>query len=139
MLTARWDALLARGRAMAEALMVDDCAVLRKIGSAVDDDTGAEVDEFATVYTGPCRLRMNTVTGGSASRQVGEQTVTTTRIEWQAPWHVDYVEVDDRVVMLASQSPGLVQRAVQVTGPWLQTTSAACRYPCIESTIPETP
>jgi len=129
------DAEIAAGREIAESTMKDECAVLRKISSAPDPNTGAVVDEWATVYTGKCRLKMTAETGSPGS--VGEQPVTITRLEHQVPWDVDFLEVADRVVITASQSPDLPGKAVQVAAPWRQSTASSCRYPCNESTVPE--
>lgn len=46
------------GRNFAEAQMESTCTITRKTGTTVDA-TGANVDTFATVYTGKCRLRMD--------------------------------------------------------------------------------
>lgn len=47
--------VLARGRAMAEASMVDTCLIEQETGSTLVGAT--EVPTFSTVYTGPCRLQ----------------------------------------------------------------------------------
>jgi hypothetical protein len=44
------------GRKQAEALMESTCIITRKTGTTVDA-SGANVDVFATIYTGKCRLR----------------------------------------------------------------------------------
>lgn len=124
---------LARGRAIAEALMLDECAVLRKIGTTTDPDTGAVVPEYATVYTGRCRLKMTS--DAAMVREAGEQPVTLSRIQLQVPWTEDDLAVNDKVVITASQSVGNVGRTVKVTGPWVQSLAVMCRYPCVESTL----
>lgn len=124
-------------RADAEELMVDRCVILRPVGTGVDPDTGAEVEEFATLLLDQkCALQMTSDAG--IQREAGEQTITLSRIELKLPYTVDFLQVGDRVAMTASvDSPGLVARQLRIEGPWLQSTSVQCRYPCLESTIPE--
>lgn len=130
------DTEIAEGRAIAESTMDAECAVIRKLGTTTDPNTGAVVNEWATVYTGICALEMTSESG--LHREAGEQTVTLTRIQLKLPWTEDALQVGDRAVITASRrSPGNAGRAVQIDGPWVQSTAAACRYPCIESTVPE--
>lgn len=51
------------GRAAAEALMVDACAITRPLASAGQDETtGREVPATPTaIYTGPCRVQLENV------------------------------------------------------------------------------
>lgn len=129
---------LAEHRADAESLMVDACVVLRPVGTTIDQNTGAEVEEVATLLLDQkCALQMTSEAG--IQREAGEQTITLSRIELKLPYTVDFLQVGDRVAMTVSKdSPGLVGRQLRIEGPWLQSTSVQCRYPCIESTIPET-
>lgn len=55
------DALLARGRAAAERLMVDQCVIRRRTGSTTDPDTGQITPVYEDVYTGKCRLQQRDV------------------------------------------------------------------------------
>ena len=61
-------AVLARGRAAAEALMVDTCAIRRRTGETLDDTTGEVTATYDDVYSGRCRVQ-----------QAGTQTSTSVR------------------------------------------------------------
>ena len=47
------------GRVTAESLMESSCIITRKTGETVDA-SGANVSTFTTIYSGKCRLRMDT-------------------------------------------------------------------------------
>lgn len=51
--------VLARGRLMAEAGMIDTCTITRVTGSTLDTTTGVVTPTTMTVYSGPCRLQAN--------------------------------------------------------------------------------
>ncbi len=53
------ESLLARGRAAAEALMVDTCTIRRQGAGAVDDNTGVITPSRTVVYEGACRLQVD--------------------------------------------------------------------------------
>ncbi|KRD36811.1 hypothetical protein ASE27_10165 [Oerskovia sp. Root918] len=48
---------IARGRRMAERLMVDTCLVQRVVGETTNEETGAVEPLLETVYSGPCKLQ----------------------------------------------------------------------------------
>lgn len=64
------DAVLARGRAMAEALMTDACVIDAVTGSTTDPDSGEVADTYSPVYAGKCRVQQATATAGD--QRVGE-------------------------------------------------------------------
>lgn len=49
--------VLARGRAAAEAGMVDACTIVRVAGTTTDRDTGVVTETTTSVYSGACRLQ----------------------------------------------------------------------------------
>lgn len=51
---------IARGRRMAEKLMVDTCLVQRVIGETTNDETGVVEPILETVYSGRCKLQNQT-------------------------------------------------------------------------------
>ncbi len=51
---------IARGRRLAERLMVDTCVVQRVIGETTDDETGVVEPVLETVYSGRCKLQNQT-------------------------------------------------------------------------------
>ncbi|MFG1847780.1 DUF6093 family protein [Micromonospora carbonacea] len=64
---------LARGRAAAERLMVDECVVEAVTGSTTDPDTGEVVDTVEQVYAGRCRVQQASASAGET--RVGEADV----------------------------------------------------------------
>lgn len=98
--------VLARGRAAAEALMVDACAIQRVTGTTLDPDTGAETPTYMPVYAGRCRFQSRNLTG--ASPQAGQQRVDLYVLELQIPATVTGVAVNDVVTVTASVDPELV-------------------------------
>lgn len=109
------DALLARGRRAAEALMVDTCTIRRRTGEATNPESGVVTPTYSAVYTGKCRLQQPT--GQANERDVGEATILMLRFELQLPMSVVGVQADDVVQVTASQmDPDLVGREFAVRG-----------------------
>ncbi|MEU1240046.1 DUF6093 family protein [Micromonospora parva] len=107
------DAVLARGRAAAEALMVDQCVVRRDNGTTYDPETGYPTPNTTEVYAGKCRIQQQTASAGQ--RDVGEATVLLLRLEVQLPMSVVGVRVDDVVEVTASvHDPDLPGRRFRV-------------------------
>lgn len=92
---------LTRGRAAAEALMVDACVVTRVTGTTTDPDTGEVTATVATVYTGKCRMQQQ----ASIARpdDVGEAYVLQQPFVLQLPMvGSEGVQAGDRVQITAS-------------------------------------
>lgn len=49
--------VLSRGRAMAEAGMVDTCTIVRITQTSTNETSGAVTETTSTIYTGPCRVQ----------------------------------------------------------------------------------
>ncbi|WBB73237.1 DUF6093 family protein [Micromonospora sp. WMMD1128] len=93
------DALLARGRAAAEALLVDECVIRRPTGEGSDDD-GNVVVTYADVYAGRCRIQQ---TNAQATQEdAGEDFQLLLRLEVHVPMSVVGVETGDEVEVTAS-------------------------------------
>jgi hypothetical protein len=108
-------AVLERGRAMAEALMVDECVIRRRAGEATDDESGVVRPTYATVYAGPCRVQQPTAT--AQEQESGQAALLLVRFELQIPMSVVGVAADDEVRMTASvHDPDLVGRLFTVRG-----------------------
>lgn len=77
--------VLARGRAAAEALMVDACTIADTTSLITDDLTGQVVATRAPVYTGKCKVQ----TSGSGAlgdrTDVGEVALVVLRLELHLP------------------------------------------------------
>ncbi|WP_210887967.1 DUF6093 family protein [Micromonospora sp. C41] len=106
------DALLARGRAAAEALMVDACEVRRRTGEGSDDD-GNVVVTYEDVYEGRCRVQQRSTQ--AAQEDVGEDFQLMLRLEVHLPMSVVGLEAGDEVKVTASvHDPDLVGRVFLV-------------------------
>lgn len=102
-------ALLARGRRVAEALMVDECLIRRRTGETTDPHSGVITPTYATVYSGRCRVQQST--GTAQEEEAGEANILLVRFEVQIPMSVVGVQADDEVVITASaHDPDLVDR-----------------------------
>lgn len=124
---------LARGRALAEQLMVDACTITRVTGESTDDDTGAVTPTTATVYTGRCRVQQSQLGADSTPSDPGEAYVRLVAYEVQVPMSVDGVRVSDRIAITASvHDEDLVGRVFVVLGPSHKTHATARRLQCQE-------
>lgn len=102
-------AVLARGRAAAEALMVDTCTLRRRSGETTDPDTGEVTGTYTDVYDGPCRVQQAGTQAGA--EEPGEAYVLMLRLEVQLPMSVTGLEVGDEIEITASvHDPDLVGR-----------------------------
>ncbi|WP_432050309.1 DUF6093 family protein [Verrucosispora sp. NA02020] len=109
------DALLGRGRAMAERLMADECLIRRRTGEATDPTTGEVTPTYATVYEGRCRVQQPT----SAAREEtpGQAMLLMLRFELQVPIAATGIAADDEVLLTASaHDPDLLGREFVVRG-----------------------
>jgi hypothetical protein len=108
---------LARGRAAAEALMVDACTITRVTGETTNEDTGVVTPTTSTVYTGQCRIQQSQLGADSTPADPGEAYVRLVAFEVQLPMSVEGVRVQDVVTVTASaHDPDLVGRAFNVLG-----------------------
>jgi hypothetical protein len=92
--------VLARGRAAAEALMVDACLIERETGEATSTTTGAVTPTYTTLYSGKCRIQQRTTE--ARVEDTAEQYDRMLRLEVQLPMSVTGLKVDDRVTVTAS-------------------------------------
>lgn len=96
------ETVLARGRALAESLMVDTCTVRRITGQATDPNTGEVVNVYDPLYTGQkCRVQSR---GNWGERKVlGQAGIVELTIEVQLPVSVTGLQATtDEVVITAS-------------------------------------
>jgi hypothetical protein len=126
-----------RGRAAAEALMVDTCLVRRRTGEATDPDTGVTTPTYATVYAGKCKIQQRAA-GSAASAspaEVGEATLLLATLELHVPTSVTGIASDHLVAITASVlDPDLLGRTWTVRGPAHETYGTARRYTLQEVT-----
>lgn len=93
------EAAIARGRAAAEALMVDACTIQRP-GTEATSATGVVTPSLTSIYTGKCRLQVRQQTG--AGQNIGEAYVIVERLELQLPMTTPALLEGDVVTMTAS-------------------------------------
>lgn len=92
---------LARGRGLAESLMVDQCTIRRRTGQTTDPDTGVVTPTYTNLYTSQ-KVRIQTRGNWGERKDVGQAGVVVLSVEVQLPVSVTGVEVNDEVVMTAS-------------------------------------
>lgn len=103
--------VLARGRAAAEALMVDACTVVRQGTPTTNPDTGAVTHPTTSIYSGKCRFQSTSSSGPAtaAPQDLGGASVLVSTPVLQLPVAVTTVQPDDLVTCTASaHDPGLV-------------------------------
>lgn len=76
-------------------LLVDTCTVERKTGEDFDPLTGQLVPVWATLYSGPCRVRP----GSGREIDAGEESLAVHMFEVTVPWDVDGVAPEDVVTV----------------------------------------
>lgn len=100
---------LARGRALAEQLMVDTCEIKRVTSETTDPASGVITPTYATLYTGPCRVQHREAQG--REEQPGQAFLVMLLLELQLPMSVTGLQVDDQVTVTTSaHDPDLVGR-----------------------------
>lgn len=106
---------LADGRREALALMRDTCTVERKSGVPVmDEDTGQDVQAWAEVYGGVCRVKQ-VAQGAGQQAEFGEHEVTLHRYTVVLPWDtVAEINREDRLTVTVSDDAWLIGRPLEV-------------------------
>lgn len=127
------ETVLARGRAAAEAGMVDACTIRRRTGEVTDRDTSEVEITYDDLYTGKCRVQQNQATADRMD--VGEDHLLLLRIEVQLPMSVVGLEVADEITITASvHDADLVDRVFRIHDLAHKTEATARRVQCIERT-----
>jgi len=119
--------VLARGRAAAEALMVDACVIRRVTGTTTDPNTGVITPTYSTVYTGKCRVQQTNPTAHSTD--AGEARLLMLPRVLQLPVSTSTgIRADDQVTITASAlDPDLADRVFTVRGEFAKTHATARR------------
>jgi hypothetical protein len=92
--------VLARGRAAAEALMVDSCSIRRKTGESTTAGGVVTPTYGDPLYAGKCRIQQSA--GQAQQQDPGEAYVLMLRLEVQLPMSVTGLEPEDVVTVTAS-------------------------------------
>lgn len=126
------EALLTRGQAFAQSLMVDQCRIER--GADTDPDSGAVTSGQQILYAEtPCRLQQRGAPAGQPLDS-GNEAVLVQRLEVQLPVAVVGLQVGDRITWLASRDPDLVGRVFVIHDPARKTDATARRIGVHERT-----
>jgi hypothetical protein len=125
--------VLARGRAAAEALMVDACTIRRITSSSTNETTGEVTPTYSTIYAGKCRVQQQAAT--ASGQDAGEAYVLMLALTLQVPMSVTGVRTEDEVTITASvHDPDLVNRVFLVKDLAHKTHATARRIGCTERT-----
>ena len=119
--------LVLRGRAAAEALMIDACTVRRPTGTVTDPVTGNVTPSSTLVYDGKCKVQS---TQAQASNPVaGGHAFTVEDLEWQAPIGTGPFKVDDVITHTAAPLDAhLVGTVYRITSLARKTAKTAQRF-----------
>lgn len=122
---------LLRGRAAAEALMVDEVLVERRTGETTDPDTGRITPTWETVYSGKCKVAQAAASG--SPQNVGEATVVASELVLHLPISATGVTTDDRATVTTSTlDPDLAGKKFTIRAPMHKTYATARRLPLQE-------
>lgn len=93
---------LARGRAAAEAGMIDTCTIRRRTGETTNATSGVVTPTYLSPdpYSGKCRFQQALVQ--TEPHNVGEDMVRLLRLELQLPMSVAGLQVNDEVTCVTS-------------------------------------
>lgn len=88
-------AALLRGRAAAEALMVDTCTIRRKLAPVTSTVDATVTWTYATIYSGKCRFQQQAA--DARTEDAAEAFVRLLRLELQLPMAVTGIRALDEV------------------------------------------
>lgn len=111
---------LARGRAAAEALMLDACVIRRTTGTVTDQDTGTTTPTYSTLYTGPCKLQRQVgASGPRLVEDVGEAARVLVDVELHLPIAASggLADGDEATMTAAAYDADLVGTVFRIAGP----------------------
>lgn len=122
---------LAEGRAAAEALMADECAIERVKGSRPDpNDPDKDIPVVEAVWSGPCAVKPSA--RGAVADKTGVVVVETWGYQVSIPHAVTGVQVNDQVAIVRSLDPSLAGRRVKVVSMDRGTHVTSRRLQCEE-------
>ena len=122
------ESLLARGRAAAEAGMLDTCIITRPGGGAVDDNTGVISGGRQQIYSGKCRVQQSAVQSTDQAQTPGQDYQLHARLELHLPITATGLKVDDLVeITAAANDPELVGQVLRVRDLSAKTEATARR------------
>lgn len=110
-------ALVARGRAAAEHLMLDSCQIKRPVVPTTDRTTGAVSDGYApdAIYSGKCKLQ--SYTNRTIDPVSGDHRFTIQHCTLDIPISAVGINIGDVLVITdAALDPDLANRKFRITG-----------------------
>ena len=114
-----------RGRAAAEALMLDACLIGRQASEVTDAD-GNVTPTYETVYEGKCKVSQQTTQGTNPEAGGYQYSVQGMRLD--VPVGVGPLAVDDTVTITAATfDPHLVGMVLRVTSVFRESMATAQR------------
>lgn len=126
-----------RGRAAAEALMLDACTVTRATGSVADPETGAITPTFTTIYptsgVGKCKIQQTAPATGPTV--VGEAEVFVGQLQLHLPVTTATAAVapgDLVTITTCNLDASLVGKTFKLRGPPHKSYATARRFPLVE-------
>lgn len=119
---------LVEAREIQESVQLDECRIERS-ETVFDRETGADVETWTEVWSGPCRFPRADAAGRVI---VTGETITPASPTVKIPWHVEGVRPDDRVTCTRSVSLGMVGRVLWVTDTSPRTFQSAVNLTCRE-------
>lgn len=120
------------GRAAAESLMVDACAVTRPGAQTLNETTGVLTTATTAVYAGKCRVKAETSDTQTAA---GDRATMIRRFTVSLPMAVTTVAVDDVVTITTSAlDAGLPGMVLVVNGAAAGSQVTARRLACVAVT-----
>lgn len=123
--------LVARGRAAAEAQMLDTCTITRGGGRGEWDEASGTYPEIpvTTVYTGKCKVQTRNVAVSEADAGEREIGVLAWEVHLPVAGTGGLTRGDTVEVTAAAFDDALVGRRFTVTGPHVGTAKTARRLP----------
>ncbi len=107
--------VLARGRAAAEAGMVDTCIIRRLLGETTDEFSGEVVKNWDVLYTGKCRFQQPGDAVRATPDDVGQAYLLIQNSEVQLPISAEGIQIGDELtITAAARDPDLVGRVFLV-------------------------
>ncbi len=124
--------VLARGRAFAAELLVDECTIRRRTGEATGPG-GVVTPTHEVLYQGKCRVQQAAATASSSD--VGEDMLLMLRLEVQLPMSVTGLRVEDEVTVdTSAHDPDLPGRVFVVKDLAHKSHATARRVGVVERT-----
>lgn len=122
-----------RARIAVNARMTDACTIRRVTGETVDDNTGVITPTWASVYTGPCRMKQPAAS--ASAHDAGEAAVLLQQPQLHLPMTAPNLPPGAEVTITASQGdPLLVGRVFLVRSVPAYSDASARRFGVTERT-----